>query len=101
VSGNAVCDGAVVAADDAGKLAIAVAALGMVEDEPPQLVPRGSDSAASATAAELIAGYTTSATDGIEQLEQSPGGQLAKDGLGAGVGGHGGDVQAGDGGSQA
>jgi hypothetical protein len=100
VSGNAMGDGAVVAADDAGDLAVAVAALGMVEDEPPELVARGSDGTASTAAAELIAGDAASATDGIEQLEQPTGGQLTEDDVGTGIGGHGGVVRVEDGGSQ-
>jgi hypothetical protein len=89
VGGNAVHDGGVIAADDACNLAEAVATVGVVADEPPQLVARSSDGATSAAAAELIAGDAASATDGIDQLEQSTGGQLAKDGIGTGVGGHG------------
>lgn len=93
VGGNAVHDGGMIAADDACNLAEAVATVGVVADEPPQLVARSSDGAASTTAAQFIAGDAASATDGIEQLEQATSRQLAKDDVGTGVGGHGDIVQ--------
>ena len=100
VGGNAVHDGGVIAADDACNLAEAVATVGVVADEPPQLVARSSDGTASTAAAQLIAGDAAPGTDGVGKVEQSTDGQLAKDGVGTGVGGHGGVVQVEDGGSQ-
>jgi hypothetical protein len=72
VSGNAVHDGGVIATDDTGNLAEAVATLRVVADEPPKLVTGGSNSAASAAAAELVTGDATACTDGVNKLEQAP-----------------------------
>jgi hypothetical protein len=71
VSGNAMHDGGVIATDDAGDLAEAVMTLRVVTDEPPELVSGGSDSSASTTAAELVAGDATADTDRIGKVEKA------------------------------
>ena len=84
VTGDAVEDGGVVPSDDAGDLAEAVAAMGMVTNEPPELVAGGSHSTASATTAQLTAADAATGTHGIGEVEQTATGKLVDDVCGVG-----------------
>jgi len=89
VGDHAVQDGGVIAADDAGDLAVAVAALGMVADEPPKLVAGGSDGPGAPAPTQLVTGDPPAGTDRVSKIEQTAEGELVNDGDRAGGSGHG------------
>jgi hypothetical protein len=79
VGGDAVQDGGRVALDDAGDLRPAVVAVGVVADEPPELVPGGYHSLCSLRPAEFLGGDTAVSADGIEQFAQTPSAECIED----------------------
>lgn len=64
-------DGGVIAAYDAGDLAVAVVAIGVVADEPPQLVASAGDGLGALASAELVWGDAATSAHGIDELAQA------------------------------
>jgi hypothetical protein len=69
MGGNAVDDGGVIVADHASDLAEAVLALGVVTDQPPELVASSRDSTSATTTADLGTDNTATLTDCISERE--------------------------------
>ena len=90
VRGNAVQDGGRVALDDAGDLRPAVVAMGVVADEPPELVPGGCYGLGSLWPAEFLGGDAAASANGIDQFAKAPSGECSKDGVWMRSRGHGG-----------
>ena len=64
--------------------------MGVVTDEPPQLVSGGCYSLGSSRSAELLRGNAAADADVVDQLAQAAKGEFGEDGIGMGVRGHGG-----------
>ena len=68
VGSNAVEDGGRVALDDTSDLRPAVVSMGVVADEPPELVPGGCYGLGSLGPAEFLRGDAAVSADGVDQL---------------------------------
>jgi hypothetical protein len=68
--------------------AAAVAALGVVANEPPELLAGSGDGERAGAPAELVAGDAVSGADRVDEIEQTPHGQRGDDGIGFVGGAH-------------
>lgn len=78
---DGVYDGGGVTSDDGRDLGVAVAASGVVTDQPPELLAGGDHGPRAAAAEQLLAGDTAARGDIVDDVEQCSGSQGMEGGL--------------------